>query len=50
MANFSIQGQAFVRLFSLISFLNAKLDFMIANKLSNNHKKRLFEKKLCVKI
>ena len=50
MAIFLYETKLLVDYFLLFLFLNAKLDFMIANKLSNNHKKRLFEKKLCVRV
>ena len=45
MAIFLYETKLLVDYFLLFLFLNAKLDFMIANKLSNNHNKKAFREK-----
>ena len=45
MAIFLYETKLLVDYFLLFLFLNAKLDFMIANKLSNNHNKEVFREK-----
>lgn len=45
MAIFLYETKLLVDYFLLFLFLNTKLNFMIANKLSNNHNKKAFREK-----